>query len=355
MHYITLIEDRDRQSLKVALEESSKGDLLVTTAPPPPDLDLVDILQTRTDLFLVDYELDTIQEEGTIAAYRGTTLAAHLREARPEFPIVLLTRSDLPIWESQRRVVEASRMYDDIMYKTEQVQRYPQDTYNSLVTLADGYRRLREQHNRNLSGLLDLLNTDEEGQLVAIDAMPPEEGWEAIEASFWIRNVLLKFPGVLYNSMFAATALGMSEDSFQQSSVQEFFKDAIYNGPFQANTKHWWKHSLFNIASNLVSTKDNSRGLREQFLHGASHLLNTYLEPSRDPQSGTDYADTVCYLLNIPIRIETSLPYRPDNRPAIMDEARVSFKAIRETNDVDDNHFDSASRMMATDLRRMST
>lgn len=352
MHHVVLIEDQDRSSLQAVLEQAGKGDLSVTAVPPPSDFDLTAILQTPADLFLVDYELDTVQEDDTIANYRGTTLAAHIREAKPEFPIVLLTRSDLPIWESQKRTIEAIRVYDDILFKTEDISLRLEETYDELVALADGYFTLREQRDRSLLGLLDLLKTDDEGSILAIDAMPPQDNWQAIEASYWIRKVLLNFPGVLYDSIHAAVSVGMSEQSFRQSSVQSLFRDATYQGPFAGRTQYWWKHSLLNIVNNLVSHDGNAFGMRQQFLIDASRITSVQLEPSKDAQSGTDYADTVCYLMGTPIRIETSLPYKPDNRPIVMDEARVSFRAIRETNDVDENYLDAASRMMLDEIRQ---
>lgn len=78
------------------------------------------------------------------------------------------------------------------------------------------------------------------------------------------------------------------------------------------------------------------------------------LEPSRDEETGTTPADTVCYVLGIPIRIENSLPYRPDDRPAIMDEARISFRAIRESNCFDERYLDPADRLLVGEIQKDS-
>jgi hypothetical protein len=51
-------------------------------------------------------------------------------------------------------------------------------------------------------------------------------------------------------------------------------------------------------------------------------------------------ADTVCYLLKQPMMLKYSIRYYPDDRPDMMDEARVSFKAIQTRNDVNLALFD---------------
>ena len=117
---IVLFEDKDRERLKRAIEGFGGDDFEVTTFLPPTDLALTAALDVEADLFLVDYELDTVQPDESIANYRGTTLAARLRERKPEFPIVLLTSKDLPAWTMGRRVVEASNIFDDIVYKDQE-------------------------------------------------------------------------------------------------------------------------------------------------------------------------------------------------------------------------------------------
>jgi hypothetical protein len=51
--------------------------------------------------------------------------------------------------------------------------------------------------------------------------------------------------------------------------------------------------------------------------------------------------------------IKYSLPIKPGLRPSVMDEARVSFKAIRTSNEVNDDLFDSITQEMLADIRKM--
>lgn len=347
---LVLIEDDARESLRDSLQ--GLGDLDVVALPPPRDLDLADVLEENADLFLIDYELDTRQPDGSIANYRGTTLAARIREERPEFPIVLLTRSNLPIWTSEQRTVEAGGAFESVLYKEEDLRNAPDATYTKLVAIARGYRVLREANDRTPFALLDLLQTDEAGQARALDALPPDDGWKAVEAARWIRSVLLRYPGVVYGPTYAATALGISIDSFNQPAIRELLAPAEYLGPFAEELARWWRHALFDIANRLGATTETGIGLRDGFRAAASENVGLELEPARDEETGVAPADDVCYFLDIPVRIESSLPYQPDPRPSVMDEARISFKAIRETNWVDENHLDAASRAILPEIRR---
>ncbi len=316
----------------------------VYEVPPPEDLKLTSLLNIEADLYMVDYELDTTQPDGSRASYRGMTFASRLREVRPEYPIALLTRSVILSWSQAQRTTRASQVIDEVLYKEEDLRNQPKTTHSRLVSLASGYQALRDCPGRTVSALLGLLRTDPVGQESAQVALPPDDDWHAFEAAHWIRSVLLHYPGVVYDDIHAATALGISLDSFRQGPVSEMLQPAIYQGPFSQEGERWWRHRLFDIANRLCESREDALGLREGFRLMASAETGLDLEPSRDTETGMALADTVCYLLNEPVRVETSLPYRPDARPPVMDQARISFKAIRETNDVEARYISAASR-----------
>ena len=340
---IVLFEDEPegRESLCRSIQGLGDGILGVDAFPPPSDLDPSNIPGRGADLYLIDYELDTAQDGGAIANYRGTTLAAYLRELRPEHPIVLLTRSDLPVWASNQRTVQVSSAFDSVLFKDKHLRTSREIAYGRLISLASGYRQLRESPSRSVSALLDLLNTDDKGKEQARESIPPDNDWQAVEAAKWIRTILIRFPGVLYSPVHAATALGISLDSFNQPQIQELFEPAKYRGLFHLEEQRWWRHALFDVA---IQSTGVEQGFYESFHSFTSEYLGVEIDPSMDEQTGVSPADTVCFFLDVPIRIENSLPYRPDARPSIMDEARISFKAIRERNDIDENHLNAAHR-----------
>ena len=347
---IVLIEDEDLESRRTSIQELNNWEVFAFR--PPSNLDITQIIDAHADLFLVDYELDIRQDDDSIANYRGTTLAARIREDRSDVPIVLLTRSNLSLWISEQRTVEAGGTFDCILYKEEHLRDAPAATSTQLASLIHGYKVLRDSTDRSVSGLLALLNTDAIGRENALKALPPNDNWRAAEAARWMRSVLLNYPGVLYDQSHAATALGISTNSFNNDSVLELLERARYSGPFWQEKPLWWHHTLLDIANAFSITTDKTLGLRQGFITAVSKIVGSDLEPSKDTELATGLADTVCYLLNIPVRIEASLPYRPDARPPVMDEARISFKAIRETNDVDENHLDLADRILLEQIQR---
>ena len=353
---IVLVDDDHHSRSYLADQIRQLGDsvLDVREMPPPRDLNLTRLLDEKADLYLVDYELDVEQPNGSRASYRGMTLAARLREVQPAYPIALLTRSSLPSWSQARRTALAGRVFDEVLYKEENLRDDPDTTYLRLMSLARGYQTLRKCTNRSVDTLLELLRTDPVGKEIALEALPPDNGWQEFEAAHWIRSVLLNYPGVVYDDRHAATALGISLDSFRQEPVLEILQPAMYRGPFLEEGERWWRHRLFDIANRLCSSRDHAIGLREGFRLIASAELGLELEPSRDAETGITLADTVCYLLKVPVRIETSLPYQPDARPSVMEKARVSFKAIRESNDIESRFIDAASRTRLNEIRAAS-
>ena len=347
---IALIDDSKSDRLRFSKKLKSSGDLDVAHFSPPIDLDLSAILDAGVHLFLIDYELDTHQRDGSLANYRGMTLAARLRETSPEYPIVLLTRPDLQAWSSAQRIARFDQSLDSIIYK-ENIENHPEKILNDLTSLAEGYKVLRECDERSMDKLLDLLRTNEPDRQNALQATPPSDHWTAFEAATWIRSVLLDYPGILYDSKHSATALGISFASFEQPAVLDLLRSAEYQGPFAKEKRRWWRQGLFAVAANLCGEADRPVDPVGEFHVVASEALGLQLHPSRDEETGIAPADTVCYILKVPVRIETSLPYRPDARPPTMDEARISFKAIRESNCVEEHYLDSVDRLLVEKIR----
>jgi hypothetical protein len=74
------------------------------------------------------------------------------------------------------------------------------------------------------------------------------------------------------------------------------------------------------------------------------------LAPAICVYDGTPVADWVCYILKKPVKQRNSIPYYPDSRPPVMDQARVSFKAIQESNEFDESLVDSDSYVVVKKL-----
>jgi len=348
---LNLIDDVREDGERYARLLARGGQLDVHYFLPSPELDLDALIQPSPDLFLVDYELIRQQDGGVHASYLGGTLATAIRERLPDRPIVLLTRRGLIVWDRDRRIVEASQTFDDVVYK-EDIDREPTSIRKLLVSVAEGFRILREQDRKDWRSLLSVLGaTDDEGRLLS-EAAPPSSDWQVFEAARWIRNVVLAYPGILYDPLHAATALGVERNAFLGRRVQRLVKDAKYSGVFSQPGSRWWRTRLFATAEKIVREEGLRRPINRAFAEAFQKRYREELPLARCTYSGETPADWVCYILNEPVKIEYSLVYYPDTRPAVMDDARVSFKAIRESNEVHDELFDAESAKLLEKIRK---
>jgi hypothetical protein len=60
----------------------------------------------------------------------------------------------------------------------------------------------------------------------------------------WVTQILLVYPGILYDSLYAATYLGMTRNYFVMKFRKDI-RDRKYRGVFSRSHKsRWWKSSL---------------------------------------------------------------------------------------------------------------
>ncbi len=308
--------------------------LRVVPVIPNEHLAVKSIVDEKPDVVLIDYQLNEVQPDGSHPSYLGSTLAAVLREKLPECPILLVSRRSLIQSGTLNRARDLQSAFDDLFYKDE-IFSDPRWFRDELRTLVQGYRRLRSRRVRTWKAILTLLKANsEEGDLLE-SADPPRDAradtWRVPEVARWLRHTVLAYPGILCDSLHASAALGLAKQSFTSSPIQRFFSGSRYRGPFAPKEGLWWKGRLVADAAELLQRDDNSAPLSRfgemwNSRHKRAERLAVCCTSRRSP------ADSVCYLLERPVLRKLSLPYHPDNRPSILDEARVSFKAIRESN-----------------------
>lgn len=62
---------------------------------------------------------------------------------------------------------------------------------------------------------------------------------------YWLYDSILRFPGVLMNSIATASYLNISVPTFEQQKVQKLFKSALYGGPFNdSDNPLWWRNEV---------------------------------------------------------------------------------------------------------------
>ena len=318
---------------------------------PPQEFDVKSLVDPAPDLFLVDYELTSKRGDGQAASYRGWSLATALREELGDRPIVLLTRTGLATWRAARRSLEASRIVDAVEYKTD-IERDSESAAKRLVSLACGYAIIRNQE-PTYQGLCEALRARSSEETAALsEATPPRSGWQPFEAAAWIRNVVLAFPGILYDALHAATTLGLSRESFDNPKVRAEFNEAHYEGVFSDVEHRWWRSRLFEVAERLRQNARIPGPLNVAVPQALGNLLHVGLQSPPCTYSGQVPADWVCCLLKVPVKYDFTLAYGMDDRPKVMDEARISFKAIAESQDVRLELFDKYSAELAEDMQK---
>jgi hypothetical protein len=347
-------QDLERYNKKFETDDRTKDRFrIIMRNSPKSAQDYKQIYQDYADLMLIDFDLAKPDLEGDATNISGLTLSTELRQRFPEAPMVLFTRPN--IFKAQDYSVRILSNIDDIVYKKDLFM--PDSTLlDSLYELAIGFKKLRNKKTRKWVDLLEIINAPEiEYDDLKLANPPTDSGndWSVSDAAAWIRNTLIKFPGLLYGPMHAATFLGISKDAFLSNPILEVFSEAKYSGVFSPTDGRWWKTKLQQIANAMMIQKERNLLLREAFPMAWERTRKTAIERSVCVFSGESPAEWVCYILKKPMMIKYSLSYKPDSRPSVMDEARVSFEAIRTSNEVNDELFDSLGKELLPEIRRM--
>ena len=324
---------------------SRTPDFVCKLLAPPEMSELDEVISEPPDLFLIDYELSQKQPSGRKASYRGTTLAAEIRARFPDRPIVLITRESILNQldrQAKRQIIEKAEPSDELLYK-HQLDDNLDETRQALITLVQGFNALRGIQDRNWDKLVETLQANDEESRLLREAVPPlqKNEWIVTGAANWLRNVVLEYPGILYDPIHAATRLGVSLDSFLIEEVQQLVAPARYGGIFAPPEGRWWKSRIFRLAKQLILEQDISGPQNQAFVEAFNKKSGKQLTPAKCVWDHRPIADWVCFVLKQPVKIKHTLRYYPDSRPSVMDDARVSFRAIRERNAFDEKLLDS--------------
>ncbi len=347
-------EVHERNTYRALLE--STGRLQVTVQSP---MERIGDNFDTADLYLIDYELGTISDTGKKpASYSGTTLLADFRTSAANFPLVLLTKESLIDPAGKENLLAQFPYIDEILYKSRlSTSSAASETIDLLLDLVQGYERLRQiaTSGADWPGVLRALNGhDEESDTLRL-ANPPlshvqaRPAWSCARLADWIRHTLLAYPGVFYDAVYAATHLRISVSSFLSEPVQQVFRDAKYSGVFSTSSERWWKSRLDRIALEYVGDLDYADRFAAVFRDKEMHELAPAISIVRDEIP----ANSVCYLYHEPVMFKYTVAYYPDNRPPIMESARLSFKAIQQRNDVQLEFISGVDQALLRQIRGM--
>ncbi len=347
-------EDLDRYKRKFVSNEKTKNIFDLKTYQAQDFLEhLEGLSKDNIDLFLVDLRLDKPFKD-EITELSGASLSTVLREKYTDIPIVLFTRKS--VFKEISDFDEVLSSIDNVYYKGKFFREKSEDV-ESLINIVKGYNELRKIEPKTWNSIFTYLDISEEEKKNMKQTnfkIDPRKYWKVSEAANWFRNVFLKYPGIVYNSVFAATFLGIKKEEFHKEEVQKFFDKAKYNGPFSYSKKRWWKSKLIDRALSIMNDKERNQSLKVGFPKAWYREKGFELENSNCVFSEKSPADTICYVLEEPVKYEYTLPYQPDNRPNIMEEARISFEAIKTTNDYKNNNIPSEVKDLLRRIKESS-
>jgi hypothetical protein len=301
----------------------------------------------KPDLILIDFRFDLPGGEGFY--HDGYVLATALRNIYNEIPILIFTRRG--IFNIQKFPNSIVDIADDIVFKSDFIKN--EDYYlNQFHSIILGYSDLNKTTTRNWETLVNLLKAPTESINDLLNSDKPNlqyRSWTVIDSANWIRKTLFKYPGILYNKLYASAYLGISIKAFNENL--DLFNEAIYSGIFNSKINVFWKTKLRSIAVKLMQAHEINLPINLGFSKAFEITYGKKIEPSICVSSGEDNAEKICYILKKPVKTKFSFSYNVDDRPRVMDEARVSWEAIRTTNDVNEDLLNPIAREMLENIK----
>jgi CheY-like chemotaxis protein len=237
------------------------------------------------NLILMDHMLNKIRENG----YKtGSTAAEVIHEKWPGCPIICVTGVDLKDIDLHKQSI-----YEDI-FEFDNISSYD----STIVSIADSFQKLKKNRPQNIDDLIGLLKAPRE-DLERLKAVIPEKLKKnelyqdkslLLTISRWVRQTLIEKPGFLYDRLWAATLLGIKEESLYK--VEHIFNNAKYCGIFaDVGNERWWQSKFREIIFLQFPKSDEIYPWKlGQKLHGINEA-----DFSKCDVSGEDFPETVAF------------------------------------------------------------
>ena len=313
--------------------DAGKGEVKLSRFHPS------DSLTGNPDVILIDYQLTNPDGVRRASNVNGLDIGTSLRVDFPTIPILLFSYKSRGKLASVQKSI-ANQIFDEILYKDDFLGS-DRSLLSDLFVLCKGYsaitrsffsegKKVKEEDNKKkLYGILlappDAYE-DIDSLLGGIDRLSSDD-WTPFGIAYIIRKELMGYPGILYDTIHAATFLGISEKAFKE--IEHFFISAKYKGVFSERKNFWWKCSLKEFADSIMEKDELKVPYSHGFHKAWKRKEGKELELAECCVSKQKPAETVCCILNEPVIIRYTLPYPGlSMKPPIMDESRASFKAF---------------------------
>lgn len=354
MKKILFLDDKedDRRIYKKKLER--KFEVLIEEIPESKN-DYQKIIDEKPDVILLDFDLSTPNKNNQKSSVSGVPLSIEFRQKIPDIPIILFTKKSLFNIDKFSNIKNSLNCIDTVIYKTD-LSSQSEKLFTEIENLASGYSTIQKKKLKSISDLFELLKAptvdfERLKQSIPRESLQDTSILSTAVAARWIRDILIKYPGILYEDIYAATLLGISKEAFLKEDVQKFFSPTKYIGVFSAPEERWWKSKLIDIAVSRMKNEEISLPLNMGFPKMWARIKKYELDVSKCNSSGITPADYVCCLMKEQTTISNSILYPFDLRPDVMDRSRISFRAIRESNDYNLDFFDLNQKEMIKQIR----
>jgi len=246
LRFIWLDDDPSREKSSINLRSELNVDMkFVSLNKRDINKELLEVIKLgEPNLVIMDHSLDKGYSE-TIKT--GSSAAAILRDKWPKCPIISLTAAPI------RRLDNRQRSAYEEMFSIKEIS----NNYDAILAMSKGFAKLRANEPKDVHALLSFFEPPEDDVDKIIEILPKElkENFEddslTLELYRWADTILFSRPGFLYDRLWSATLLGLSEKGFK--TIEDKFIDAKYTGIFRNDTNElWWKSELLEILGNLI-------------------------------------------------------------------------------------------------------
>jgi hypothetical protein len=192
-------------------------------------------------LVIVDHILDKANPKARLFQ-RGSTIAEAIKEQWPSCPVVGVTNVD----NVEEIDLRTQGIYD-ALFSFQEFRSY----FNRIDSIRNGFALIARTSLTSAHRLIRLLRPPIEEVDRLLAALPNDLKKAFGDASLpsrlhrWV-NGLMDRPGFLYDSLWAATTIGLTETGFKK--VVGLFKDGEYRGVFQRiDEPRWWSKGISEI------------------------------------------------------------------------------------------------------------
>jgi len=206
------------------------------SGPPPP-------------LVILDHVLDKTTTTNPVFQ-KGSTIAEAIKEKWPFCPVVGVTSGD-----NVDDIDKRTKGTYDVLFSFQDFRKY----IDRIDSMRKGFALVTKTKAKTAHKLVQLLKPPQDDVDRLLAALPDDLKESFRDPSVpsrlyrWTER-LMDRPGFLYNSLWAATFLGLNESGFEK--VADDFEKGQYAGVFaRDDDPHWWSSQLMEILSKQCKPK----------------------------------------------------------------------------------------------------